>query len=171
MLLNIPRFQSQLILEEGLRLMPYDDATGQPVPPGGRARGKLTIGVGRNLDANPLTKIERDIIGHDGRSQPITHEQAMMLLNHDIANVCCSLDHNLPWWDKLDEVRARVLADMCFNMGIVKLLGFKNTLSHARTGAYNNAANDMKASLWYTQVGSRGRRLERMMRTGEDWTA
>jgi len=169
--LNIKRLGSQLILEEGLRLMPYDDATGYPVKPGGSCRGKLTIGVGRNLDGNPLTNAERAAIGHDGRTRPITHDQAFMLLDNDIASVCRALNHNIPWWEHLDEIRARVLADLCFNLGIVKLLAFRHFLSNMRIGDYNAAANDLVDSLWYSQVKSRGVRLVAMVRTGEDWTA
>jgi lysozyme len=169
--LNMERLHSQLILEEGLRLMPYDDATGRPVASMGICRGKLTIGIGRNLDGNPLTKMEQEIIGHDGRTRPITHEQALMLLDHDIANVCRVLDNSIPWWEYLDEIHARVLVDLCFNMGITKLLGFRNFLRNLRTGSYSAAADDLKDSLWYKQVGTRGVRLVAMMRTGEDWEA
>lgn len=169
--LNTPRLHTQLILEEDLRLMAYDDATGKPVPLGGHCRGKLTTGVGRNLDGNPFTKAEMDIIGHDGRCLPITHDQAIMLLDNDIKSVCRALDANMPWWQHLDEIRARVLVDLCFNMGVVKLLGFRHFLTNLRTGAYNAAADDLKDSLWYSQVKSRGVRLVAMVRTGKDWVA
>lgn len=170
MILNMPRLHSQLILEEGLRLMAYDDATGYPVPPGGTCRGKLTVGVGRNLDGNPLTKMEMGIIGHDGRSRPITHDQAIMLLDHDIASTCHALHENMSWWEYMDEIRARVLVDLCFNMGVVTLLGFKHFLSNMRTAAFNAAADELESSLWFNQVHTRGVRLVAMVRTGEDWT-
>lgn len=171
MQLNIDRLHSQLILEEGLRLMPYDDATGLPVPVGGTCRGKLTVGVGRNLDANPLTAMEADLIGHDGRKLPITHDQAIMLLDHDIATTCKALDDALYWWEYLDEIRARVLVDLCFNMGITKLQKFYDFLTDLRGTSYIAAAGDLKNSLWYGQVGSRGVRLVEMIRTGEDWVS
>lgn len=169
--LNRARLDSQLILHEGLKLLPYDDATGKTVKPGEHYRGKLTTGIGRNLDGNPLSNVEVAFLGHNAREKAITKEQALYLLNNDVAAVCRALDGNLPWWRHLDEVRARVLVDMCFNMGVVKLLVFKNTLSFVRTGAYDKAADNMKKSLWYAQVGERGIRLARMMRTGEDWVA
>lgn len=169
--LNTGRLHSQLILEEGLRLMAYDDATGYPVPAGGVCRGKLTTGVGRNLDGNPLTILEQQAVGHNGRTAPITHDNAIMLLDHDIAHACRALDDNLPWWRFLDEIRARVMVDLTFNMGIVKLLGFHHFISDMRAGAYEAAADDLKDSLWYGQVGQRGKRLEGMVRTGEDYTA
>lgn len=169
--LNLERLENQLILHEGLRLLPYDDATGDPIKPGQHYRGKLTIGVGRNLDGNPLTNQEIATIGHNGREQAITKNQALMLLDHDVAATVGALNRNLPWWQFLDEVRARVLADLCFNMGIVKLLFFKNFLSHMRIGSFDAAADDLKDSVWYEQVGSRAVRLVVMVRTGKDWIA
>lgn len=169
--LNYSRLHDQLILHEGLRLLPYDDATGKPVAPGAHYRGKLTTGIGRNLDDNPLSPAEVAVIGHQGRNQAITKEQALFLLDNDIKHVCRSLDIELPWWQYLDEVRARVLVDMCFNMGVTKLLTFKNTLSFIRGGNYVKAAANMERSLWYSQVGARGERLAIMVLTGKDWIA
>jgi lysozyme len=179
--LNRARLDDQLILHEGLRLLPYDDATGKTVKPGQHYRGKLTTGIGRNLDGNPLTNAEVAHIGHNGREKAITKEQALYLLHNDIASVCRALDANLPWWQSLDEVRARALVDMCFNMGITKLLTFRNTLSFIRTGSYNAAATNLEKSLWYKQVGDgnpadgeindRSERIVYMIHTGKDWLA
>ncbi len=169
--LNHERLHSQLILHEGLKLLPYDDATGKTVKPGQHYRGKLTTGIGRNLDGNALTKAEISYIGHNAREKAITKEQALYLLDNDIKNVCAAMDRNIPWWRHLDEIRARVLVDMCFNMGMTKLLAFKNTLTFIRTGNYANAAANMRRSLWYIQVGDRAERLADMMETGKDWTA
>lgn len=169
--LDMDRLQSQLILEEGLRLAPYDDSTGYPVPAGQKAKGSLTIGVGRNLDTNPFTLSEQAVIGHNGRSKPITHDQALLLLDNDIHSVEIHLDKYIPWWDTLDEIRARVLVDLCFNMGIGKLLTFQKFLDTLNEGDYDDAANNLQTSLWFHQVGSRGKRLVAMIRTGDDWTA
>lgn len=79
------------------------------------------------------------------------------------------LDRNLSWWKNLDEVRQRVLFDMCFNLGVTKLLAFKNTLEAIRTGRYDDAAAGMLNSLWAKQVKGRATRLANMMRTGKDY--
>jgi len=167
--LNHVRLDEQLTLHEGLRLIPYDDATGLPVKPGQPYKGKLTTGIGRNLDGNPLTVEELAYIGHNARERAITREQAIYLLRNDVQAVIRALDRNIPWWQQLDEVRARVLVDMCFNMGIKTFLTFKNTLTYVKEGKFNNAASGMANSLWYKQVGERGERLTKMMRTGKDW--
>lgn len=171
MQLNTDRLHSQLILEEGLRLMAYDDATGMPVPAGGKCKGHLTVGVGHNLDALPLTPSEVAAVGHDGRTQPITTANAMLILDNDIAAVCRVLNIQLAWWSDLDEIRARSLVDMTFNMGVHTLLSFHNFLSYLHAGDFDKAASDLESTAWYDEVGSRAVRLAGMIRTGEDYTS
>lgn len=170
MQLDTDRLQNQLILEEGLRLMAYDDETGYPVPPGGRCVGNLTVGVGHNLDANPLTPSEKAVVGHDGRTKPITHDNALMILDEDIADACGQLDAHLPWWEGLDEIRARVMVDLTFAMGIGGLMGFHTFLGLMKAGEFDTAANDLLATKWYGEARTRGVRLVGMVRTGEDYT-
>ena len=141
------RLIEQLRLHEGERKKPYRDTV-----------GKLTIGIGRNLDDKGL---RRDEIEY--------------LLANDIADARADLDRYLPWWRGLDPVRQRVLIDMSFNMGMGApnrggLLSFVNTLSNIRQGRYAEAADMMLASKWAQQVGRRAVRLATMMRTGMDYT-
>ena len=138
--MDIEKFKKQLILHEDIRLKPYRDT-----------RGKLTIGVGRNLD-----------------DRGITLDEAMYLLGHDIQDHTAPLDVHLPWWRSMNDVRQRVLADMCFNMGITGLLQFRNTLAAMENGSYARAAEGMRASRWYGQTKSRAIRLVKMMETGVD---
>ena len=169
--LNTDRLRSQLILEEGLRLVAYDDATGKPVPEGGVCEGNLTVGVGHNLDANPLTPQQLASVGHDGRTQPITHDDAINILDDDCIIAELAIEHHLPWCEDLDEIRQRVLVDMTFNMGIVKLMAFNTFLSLLEAHNFEQAASDLASTAWYHQVGSRARRLVAMVSTGQDYTA
>ena len=73
--------REMLIRHEGLRLRPYDDATGKQHRTGVPIRGKLTIGVGRNLD-----------------DAGITREEALTLLDHDIAKVRRDVNRALLWF-------------------------------------------------------------------------
>jgi lysozyme len=130
----------QLRLHEGERLKPYRCTA-----------GKLTIGVGRNLE-----------------DRGITRDESAMLLANDIADMERELQRALPWVARLDEVRARVLVDMAFNLGIVGLLAFKRTLATVEAGDYQQAATMMLDSKWAKQVGGRAERLSRMMATGKD---
>ena len=101
------RIKEQLVRHEGLRLKPYRCTA-----------GKLTIGTGRNLD--------------DCR---ISHSEAYIMLINDIMNCEKQLQAKIPdIYNGLDEVRKSVLLNMCFNLGISGLLGFKNTLAFVKAG-------------------------------------
>ena len=132
------RLRRLLTLHEGRRRYPYLDTV-----------GKVTIGVGRNLDDLGLSDDEIDL-----------------LLTNDLARATDDLDRALPWWRRLDPVRRAVLADMCFNLGLPRLLGFRAMLRHLGAGEYDDAADHMVESRWYRQVKTRAVRLVRMMRTG-----
>ena len=138
--MNLTALKEELIRDEGLRLKPYRDTV-----------GKLTIGVGRNLDDVGITK-----------------DEAMHLLECDIRRVKGDLDRAMPWWRELDEVRQRVIVNMAFNLGIARLMGFKNMLDAMRAGNYRDAAKEMLNSKWATQVGERAPRLAAMMRDGDE---
>jgi lysozyme len=130
----------QLRLHEGERLKPYRCTA-----------GKLTIGVGRNLE-----------------DRGITAEESAYLLNNDIQREWKALTTALPWVTGLNDVRQRVLLDMAFNLGIAGLLKFKNTLATIQRGDFVKAADMMLDSLWAKQVKGRAVRLSQMMRSGTD---
>jgi lysozyme len=138
--MNKDKLIQELVRDEGKRLTPYRDTA-----------GKLTIGVGRNLDDTGISDFECDL-----------------MLSNDIDKHCSELDQFFPWWKSLDEVRQRVLANMCFNLGVSRLSGFKLALSAMQSGNYVEAANQMKNSAWYTQVGNRAVRLCYMMENGKE---
>jgi len=139
-MINRDAMVRQLRLHEGERLKPYRCTA-----------GKLTIGVGRNLEDRGITAAE-----------------SAMLLANDIADMERELQRALPWVTRLDDVRQRVLLDMAFNLGIVGLLNFKRTLAAVQAGQYQQAATMMLDSRWAGQVGQRAERLSRMMATGKD---
>ena len=68
---------------------------------------------------------------------------------------------------QLDDVRRAVVIDMLFNLGLGRMLKFKNTLAAMRAGDWEAAASGMENSKWYGQVRTRAVELVRMMRTGE----
>lgn len=149
---------AELRRDEGERLRAYRDSV-----------GKWTIGVGRNLDDVGIRPDEEAHLGIDTRAamaNGITADQSAYLLDRDLDHVDAALDKHLPWWRRLDPVRQRVLVNMAFNMGIMGLLGFRNTLRMIEAGSYDLAASNMMASLWARQVKARASRLAVMMRTG-----
>jgi len=132
------KLTDMLIDHEGMRRKPYRCTA-----------GKLTIGVGRNLD-----------------DRGISPDEAMYMLANDIRDSRRELSAAFPWFDKLDEVRQAVLIDMCVNLGLSRLQGFRNTLALIGVGKYEAAAQEMLDSKWAEQVGRRAQRLSRMMATG-----
>lgn len=128
----------ELSRDEDVRAKPYKDTV-----------GKLTIGVGRNLDDKGLSKAEINV-----------------LLNNDINGCESDLDRDMPWWRQLSDNRQRVLLNMCFNLGIAGLKGFKNMLRDIQNGLYDQAAVEMLDSLWARQVGGRAVRLAKLMKNG-----
>lgn len=132
------KLTDMLVDHEGMRRKPYRCTA-----------GKLTIGVGRNLD-----------------DRGISPDEAMYMLANDIRDSRRELSAAFPWFDKLDEVRQAVLIDMCVNLGLSRLQGFRNTLALIGVGKYEAAAQEMLDSKWSEQVGRRAQRLSRMMATG-----
>lgn len=136
--MNLAQLERELIIDEGKRNKVYKDSLGIE-----------TIGVGRNL-----------------KDRGLSDEEIAFLLRNDIALVCDELDRELPWWRQMSDARQRVLANMCFNLGMSRLLGFKNTLEAMKAGRYKDAAAGMLASKWAGQVGDRAKRLAEMMERG-----
>jgi lysozyme len=137
---------SQLTRDESVRLHVYPDS-----------RGFDSIGIGHNLDANPLPF---DV------SNGITMQQALQILHDDGARIWAKLYRDLPWLANLDDARQGVYKNMSFNMGAGGVENFHHSLDDAKAGNYAQAALDMQASAWYTQVGDRAKRLCEQMRTG-----
>lgn len=164
----IKTIEEQLILHEGLRLEIYKCPA-----------GKWTIGVGRNLEAKGLTAKEQEcIFGVSGLNKnevidalfgrKITKEDALFLLQNDIAEVTEQLE-KFEWFNRLDEVRQKVIVDMRFNLGMAGLLQFKRMIAALIDRDWIKASEQMVDSRWYHQVGNRSKRLVEMMRTGEDY--
>jgi len=122
---------------EGFRSKPYMDTTGH-----------LTIGYGINLDAG------------------ITEEEAEWLLVHRVEKIRVTLCKRLPFFSGLSEARQGVLINMAFNLGIDGLEKFNKTLGYIDKGNYSAAADQMKKSLWFRQVGRRAVELSEIMRAG-----
>ncbi len=131
----LARLREMLVIHEGLELKPYRDTV-----------GKLTIGVGRNLDD----------VG-------IARSEALFLLDNDIENSITEM-RSFQWFDNLDLERKVVLVNMHFNMGLDRLRGFKKMLVAVKLGEYEEAAEEMLDSKWAKQVGNRAIELAEMMR-------
>jgi len=125
-----------LELDEGCKLKPYYCTA-----------GKLTIGVGRNLEDTGITRAE-----------------AQFMLESDIVRLMKELDELFPEWRDLSETRQMVVLNMCFNMGTFGFLNFKRTIAYMREERFAEAADEMLRSQWAEQVGARAHRLSDAMR-------
>lgn len=97
----------------------------------------------------------------------ISKEVAEAILKEDVYIAVRQVKNLFVWWFKLVPARQYVLVDMCFNLGISRLCGFKKMLAAAERGDYARAAAEMLYSKWAGQVGRRARELSEMMKTGE----
>src|ERR1700731_2518557 len=137
--------RGQLSRDEGFSYRPYRDTA-----------GKLTVGVGRNIDDVPFSA---DEIG--------------LMLTNDIAARQQQLGQ-FQWFQQLDEVRAAAVINMSF-MGVHKLLGFPSMIHYLSIKDFPNAAaaaldSDWARELHYDPANplpSRPGRVAQQLKTGE----
>ena len=115
--------------------------------------GKVTIGVGRNIDKN----------GGIGLSQ----REIDYLLASDVERVEAELSRAFEWYDSLNDARKDAMMDMCFNMGLPRLSKFKKSLAAMSNRHYEIAAVEFLDSRWAVQVGQRAITISEIIRTGE----
>lgn len=132
-----------LVVDEGVVLHAYQDSLGY-----------WTIGCGRLID--------------NRKGGGITHSEALYLLDNDVERTWAQTLQRFPWVTRLTEARQVAVANLAFNLGVNGLAKFVNTLGALKTGAYSTAANGLRRSLWYRQVGkSRSERIIHMVLTGD----
>lgn len=134
--INWNQLKADLELDEGKVRKPYKDTV-----------GKLTIGIGRNLDDVGLSD-----------------DEIYYLLNNDISSVERDLELAFPWINEHPESVQRALANMAFNLGLPRLRGFKRMLAAIKEGRYEDAAIEALDSKWATQVGKRALRIAALIR-------
>ena len=144
----------RLILHEGLRLQPYFCS-----------KGKRTIGIGRCLDTNPLTKEEEKVI--KDWEHGITKGEAVYLLLNDIKMIETELKQKIRFYKKLDDERQYALLDMAFNLGVFGLLKFKRMLQALSHKNYEVASQECLCSQYAKDVGERAKRIAQLILTGE----
>ena len=131
-------FKKLQIADEDEVLRPYTDT-----------KGKLTIGIGRNLTDNGIRKVESDF-----------------MFSNDVTAIKAELNGMIPWWNLLTNPRQMVLASMAFNMGTPRLLTFKKMLAACRAGDYPKAAAEILDSKAARDAPNRYGRLAVMMERG-----
>ena len=128
----------ELKRDEGVELKAYQDTV-----------GIWTIGIGRNL---------QDV--------GVSMEEAEFLLASDIDVAVSELQRTFDWFEDLSDARQRVCINMCFNLGLTRLLGFKKFLAAMEAGDWKTAGVEMLDSKWARQVGVRSTRLRDLVVEG-----
>ena len=113
--------------------------------------GLETIGVGRCIAEGSLG---------------LSDDEIDYLLDNDIVRCIKELTRSLPWFSSLDEVRKEALIDLCFNLGLTRLLGFKKALAAIEVSDWDTAKVELLDSRWANQVGNRAQEISEMIRTG-----
>ena len=129
------RAAALILYDEGERLKPYADSV-----------GVLSIGVGHNLS--------------NGVSKAVSE----LMFAEDRTTASASLDKMLPWWSALPENAQIVLMNMCFNMGIYRLMGFHGFLSAMKVKQWAIAADHLLDSKAAKQLPNRYKRLAQLLR-------
>jgi lysozyme len=102
--------------------------------------GYATIGYGRNLEQRGITK-----------------EEAEHLLANDIKQCIKELKGIMNKFDDLPEKAQLVLIDMCYNLGLSKLLNFENMLDAIDAKDWEKASAELLDSRYAAQVKRRAR--------------
>lgn len=113
--------------------------------------GLETIGVGRCIAPGSLG---------------LSNDEIDYLLANDIKRCEAELSRTFNWYDGLDSVRKEAMINLCFNLGLTRLSGFKNALADMEAGNYESAANNFLDSRWAQQVKGRATEVTNMIRTG-----
>jgi len=123
---------------EGCRFLPYIDSV-----------GVQTIGIGHNL--------------HKALSRAAVEQ----IFKDDITDARNDCLHAFPWFADLSEKRQWAMIDLCFNMGVNRLMTFKNFLLAMSLGDYDTAAGHLLDSLYAKQVKGRAREIADLIRGSE----
>lgn len=134
---DLVRLKADLERDEGRRRKPYICTA-----------GKVSIGIGRNLDDRGISDRIIDL-----------------LYEEDEQTALSDLDRRAPWWRGMPEPARRALANMSFNLGWPKLSEFKRMLAALQAGDYERAATEALDSRWANQVGDRADRIADLYRS------
>lgn len=137
-----------LVSFESFKSHLYDDATGKfPIK---SWVGNLTIGYGWNVEG----------VG-------INSDLGLVILKYQVEQCAKELPVWFYWFDAMTPDRKRALTNLSFNLGIGRLLGFKDALRAMEHRTYEIAAKEFLDSLWAKQVGpERSKFIADLIRAG-----
>lgn len=137
----IDELKKQLRIDEGYVRWAYQDS-----------EGLWTIGIGTLIDQ------------HGGG---LRDNEIQFIFNNRVAEKMAELSQELPWTDRLDDVRKGALINMSFQMGVQGLKGFPKMLASMQFNNFNGAYLDALDSKWAKQTPDRAKRIAKQILTGE----
>ena len=141
--MDIERLKKQVIANEGVRKTAYKDTL-----------NNWTIGVGH------LIKLPDEEYLLDKELTDLEVDQIFVNdLNQAIDDARKFIDA-----DTIPDEAFEVVVDMAFNLGLPKLLKFKNFQQALRDKDFVKASFEMLDSLWAKQLPNRSKRLAKIMR-------
>jgi len=114
------------------------------------SEGKLTIGYGRNLQDRGISK-----------------EEAEFMLENDMKSTEKDL-LTCQWYLDAPSSVKDALFNMCFNLGLPRLLGFKKMIQAIKDKDYTKASIEALDSRWAKQVHDRAKAIAVMIREGNE---
>jgi lysozyme len=130
-----------IINNEGIRYEPYQDTL-----------GNWTVGVGHLIGSNLPPEMNRRF----------SHDEVMDMFDQDYMHHKTAAQR-IPRFNQLDGLGQTALTDLTFNMGPNWLSGWPNLSNQLNEGDIDAAADNLRNSRWYGQVGGRGPRVTNML--------
>lgn len=156
--------QAMLVFDEGVRPDLYPDS-----------KGYWTIGIGHlvtkvKMSSAEAMKIVSKQLGREIVGNRITQEDITFLFEKDLADVKRGISQNAfvnEVYQSLDPIRQLAIENMCFQMGVAGVAGFRNTLKYALNKQWDAAYQGCINSKWgRTDSPKRAKRVATVLRDG-----
>jgi GH24 family phage-related lysozyme (muramidase) len=145
---DLDAIQKLIAQHEGSSATVYTDTAGNP-----------TVGIGFNLN-RPNARAAIGAIGVDydklrAGAISLTQAQITALFQSDVAAAISDARRLVSNFEALPSPQQQVVVDMIFNLGAAGFKEFKQTIAAIESLNFSLAAEDMIASAWCGQVGTR----------------
>lgn len=148
---------AMLTRHEGRRTHVYVDTLGHP-----------SIGIGFNLDragaSSTIAAVGADYDAVRAGEQDLSEEQVDQLFSADLDWAFAAARRQVQGFDSMHDSAKLAVVDMMF-MGETAFSTFKKMIAALEALNYQEAADQILDSKWYTQVGNRGPEIVDLMRS------
>lgn len=131
------KLRLQLVFDEGRRTKIYLDTATPP---------KFSGGVGHNFTDKPVPGITPFV------GMTLTDDQVDRLFVIDLTDAISDICRGIPFAENLSPARFDSLTNMCFNLGLPRLLKFRRLLAAMERQDWQEAIHELDDSIWSHQV-------------------